>query len=286
MKTSTAVGCSALLVALTSVVKGYGPTVFVFIAWDACCALWRASCLLSQWIVPHWLNRFAFSALYYIGMAVIWTLKSVLQLWEDAFDAGMLRLGHRPSAASISISDSVAAHLESAGVSSLARILYRQFFLVPDDLQKFCSSDNTLNFALLAIIICTHTGEKLWREMPLSRVVRDGRFWRRCLLFFVRIFSFDQTQHEDLCVTLVFIFLLLDVLVFAITLSTTIFPLLCIFAALALMSFVIHYFCPSIRPKHSAPSMALLAATYAYNVFNQPHHPCRNPSTMIRKLML
>jgi hypothetical protein len=264
MKPSTALGCTALLVAVTSIVKGYGLPVFVFIAWDTCCALWRASCLLSHWIVPHWLNRFAFSALNYFGLAVIWTLSSALQLWEHIFDAGMLQLGYRPSAASISISDSVAAHLESAGVGSLARILYRQFFLVPDDLQKFCSSHDALNFALLAVIIGLHTVGQ--REMPYLQIFRDGRFWQRCLLFFVHIFSFDRAQYEDLSFTLISVFLVLDGLVFAITLSTTIFPLLCIFAALSLMSFVIHYFCPSIRPKHSAPSMALLAATYTYNL--------------------
>jgi hypothetical protein len=265
MKTSTALGCTALLVAVTSIVKGYGLPVFVFIAWDACCALWRASCLLSHWIVPHWLNRFAFSALNYFGLAVIWTLSSVLQLWEHFFDAGMLQLGYRPSAASISISDSVASHLESAGVGSLARILYRQFFLVPDDLQKFCSSHDALNFAFLAVIIGFHTAYDMPR-MPFLQIFRDGGFWKRCLLFFVHISSFDRAQYEELGGWLIMVFLVFDGLVFAITLSTTIFPLLCIFAALSLMSFAIHYFCPSIRPKHSAPSMALLAATYTYNL--------------------
>jgi hypothetical protein len=204
-------------------------------------------------------------------------LSSVLQLWEHIFDAGMLQLGYRPSAASISISDSVAAHLESAGVGSLTRILYRQFFLVPHDLQKFCSSHDALNFAVLAAMIALHTVGQ--REMPYLQIFRDGRFWQRCLLFFVNLFSFDRAQYEDLGLTLISVFLLLDGLVFAITLSTAIFPLLCIFAALSLMSFVIHYFCPSIRPKHSAPSMALLAATYTHNLAIQS-------TNFDRKLML
>ena len=66
--------------------------------------------------------------------------------------------------------------------------------------------------------------------------------------------------------------LLSDLVVFALLISATLLPLLCIFAALALASFGIYCFRPSIRPKHSAPCMALLAALYAIFAIHHPNN--------------
>ncbi len=68
--------------------------------------------------------------------------------------------------------------------------------------------------------------------------------------------------------------LLLDLFIFSLLVSATLLPLACFSVALTLATCVIHYFRPGIRPKHSAPCMASLAAMQA--IFGP--HPPNNPN--------
>lgn len=158
----------------------------------------------------------------------------------------MFVLGQQPSAASANIVQFVAHPLQASGVNALIQIICNEFSRVPRVLEDFGASlDHFPNVLAVAAWIAV--------------LVED--MYRRPENYYTNQIS--RTSFDCLC----FVFgclLLSDAVVFAVLISSTLLPILLIFACLALASLVVHNLRPSIRPKHSAPCMALLAATYLH----------------------
>ena len=255
MRVAIILGCTALLIAATAIARGFGLQVFLRISWDGIRIFWNALLFSGTWIVPHWLNHITFWVVRYCVWGILWALNFVLMLWESSFDLGMRLMGQQPSASAKGLTQLIAHPLRASGVSCLIHIIGEQFQRVPQVFADFGSShDNIPNavftVAMLACIIeCIYANRGRYRNY--DRIV--------------------QATLESF-IPIVMCLLLSDLVVFALLISATLLPLLCIFAALALASFGIYCFRPSIRPKHSAPCMALLAALYAIFAINHPNN--------------
>jgi hypothetical protein len=246
MRVAVLLVCMALFVAATAVARGFGLLVFLRIPWDACCVMWSVLKFFASWIVPHWLNHALFWLAGYCISAVFWVLNFVLFLWESGFDLVMYQLGHQPSAAGGSITQLIDHSLGSLGIGALLHILYQQFNLVPQAFAEFCSSfDNMPNVVLAVAIVAS------FHSSVAKQLIGTDRY--------DRLPSSSDKNCE--CIGVVITGLLFfDIAAFALLVSATLLPLLCIFAVLTLAAGVIHYFRPGIRPKHSAPCLASLAA--------------------------
>lgn len=237
--------CMALFVAATAVARGFGLLVFLRIPWDACCVMWSVLKFFASWIVPHWLNHAMFWFAVHCISAVFWALNFVLSLWESGFDLVMYQLGHQPSAAGGSITQLVDYSLGSSGIGALLQILYQQFNLVPQALDEFCSSfDNLPNVVLAVAIVASFHPSVAKQHIGMIRYDRLS----------------SDAQNSECIGVVITLLLLLDIAAFALLVSATLLPLLCIFAVLTLAASGIHYLRPGIRPKHSAPCLASLAA--------------------------
>jgi hypothetical protein len=261
MRVAIVIGCTALLIASTAIARGFGLQVFLRISWDGFRIFWNALRFAASWIVPHfswivphWLNHITFWVLRYCVWAIFLALNFVLMLWESGFDLGMRLVGQQPSASAKSLTQIIAHPLRASGVSSLIDIICNQFQRVPQVFAEFGSSHDNLPNAVFTVAILACILEGIYANR--------GRARR----------SFDRVVQAtlDSFILIILGLLLSDLVVFVLLISATLLPLLCIFAALALAAFVIYYFRPSIRPKHSAPCIALLAALYAIFAI---HHP-------------
>ena len=173
------------------------------------------------------------------------------------FDLGMRLVGQQPSASAKSLTQIIAHPLRASGVSSLIDIICNQFQRVPQVFAEFGSSHDNLPNAVFTVAILACILEGIYANR--------GRAQRR---------NFDRVVQAtlDSFILIIMGLLLSDLVVFLLLISATLLPLLCIFAALALAAFVIYYFRPSIRPKHSAPCIALLAALYAIFAIRHPNN--------------
>lgn len=254
MRASLVLACLLPLIVVTGIIRGFGPLALPRIIWDGCLFIWNTLGFLAPWIVPHWFNHALFWLVGHCVGFVFQALHLLCFLWESCFDLIMFVLGQQPSAASANIAQFVAHPLQASGVNALIQIICNEFSRVPRVLEDFGASlDHFPNVLAVAAWIAV--------------LVED--MYRRPENYYTNQIS--RTSFDCLC----FVFgclLLSDAVVFAVLISSTLLPILLIFACLALASLVVHNLRPSIRPKHSAPCMALLAATY---VTRQTHN-CRH----------
>lgn len=251
MRASVILACVLPLIVMTGIIRGFGPLALPQIIWDACLSIWNTLRFLSPWIVPHWFNHVLFWLVGHCVGLVFQALNLLFFLWESGFDLIMFVLGQQPSAAGASIAQYVAHAFQASGISALIQIICNQFSRVPQVLEDFGASfDHFPNVLAVAALIAVLVEDMYRRpnnynKSLISRTSSD---------FFSFVFG---------CL------LLIDAVVFAILIFAVLLPILLIFASLALASLAVHRLRPSIRPKHSAPCMALLVAVY---VTRQKHH--------------
>jgi hypothetical protein len=245
MRASVILACVLPLIVMTGIIRGFGPLALPQIIWDACLSIWNTLRFLSPWIVPHWFNHVLFWLVGRCVGLVFQALNLLFFLWESGFDLIMFVLGQQPSAAGASIAQYVAHAFQASGISVLIQIICNEFSRVPQVLEDyFASFDHFGNVLAVAALIAV-----LVEDIYIYR--RPNNLFRTSSVFFFLVFG---------C---------FDAVVFAILIFAILLPILLIFACLALASLAVHRLRPSIRPKHSAPCMALLVAVY---VTRQKHH--------------
>jgi hypothetical protein len=256
MRVAVVLGCMALLIATTAITRGYGLGVFVSILWNACLIEWNVLQFLASYIVPHWLNYLFFWVLEYCGWFLLFASNTICFLWESGFDNVMQLLGQQPSAAGESFTQLIAHPLRASGVTALISIIGEQFMRVPQVFADFCSSFGNIPNVLLLVAFTAFQYAETRRLLGRPRLTLKEMF-----------------LTQDCLLGVIIIFVILDVAVFTLLLLKTLLHLLCIFGILALAAYVIPYFRPGTRPKHSAPCMALLSALCVIFEFHHPLHP-------------
>ncbi len=182
---------------------------------------------------PYYINRAAFAAVYYPARGILWLLESFVTVFEFAFGSVMKEM--------------ILAPFRASGVSALASKICWEFFSVPQQLATLLE----------------------WRAARVTATICAG-------FFAVLIFLLTCTESEYSCdlrhrnwfvtvsvfmsTTVVIVTCIADIVVLAILVTNLLLPLLCIFAALALLSYAIFCARPSLRPKSTAPCLAVLAA--------------------------
>ena len=126
---------------------------------------------------------------------------------------------------------------------------------VPQVFADFCSSYGNIPNVLLLFAFTAFQYAETRRILGRSRLTLK-----------------DMFLTQDCLLGVIVIFVILDVAVFTLLLLKTLLHLLCIFGILALAAYVIPYFRPGTRPKHSAPCMALLSALYVVFEFRHPNN--------------
>jgi hypothetical protein len=222
----------ALLIFATSFTRGYGIFALFVVFLDS---YRRLSSLIM--IVPHLINRFTFNAIGIFVQFIVSSLNFAVSLWESSFDSFMKFFNQKPSHSSGSIVSIFSLPLHASGISSLVSIVCNQFMRVPQALEDFNARYSLVPNALIAGAIA------VFFYLELRRNVRSRDS------FFENFFS---------CTVAVMFYV--DAAVFLVLVISTLIPLICIFIALAAAAYAVNYLRPSLRPKHVAPCIALIAA--------------------------
>jgi len=188
---------------------------------------------VSHILFPYYTNRAVFAAVYYAACGILWVLESFVTIFEFAFGSIMKEL--------------ILAPFRASGVSALASKICWEFFSVPQQLESFLEWRAVRVTATVGVCSC-------WFVF-LFRFSNPASQFRRNLRsnFLSSVFALVLT-------TAFFTTCIADIVVFAILVANLLLPLLCIFATLALLSYAIFRARPNLRPKSTAPCLAVLAA--------------------------
>ena len=199
------------------------PTAVLLVAW------WDFPLVaVSRILFPNYINRAAFAAVHYAACGILWVIESFVAIFEFAFGS--------------IIKEMILAPFRASGVSALASKICWEFFSVPQQLETFLE----------------------WRAVRVAATICAGVVAVSLFL----LAAFCELLHPNWFVTVsvftlttvVIVTCIADVVVLAILVANLLLPLLCIFAALALLSYAIFRARPSLRPKSTAPCLAVLAA--------------------------
>jgi hypothetical protein len=187
---------------------------------------------VSHILFPYCINRAAFAAVYYAACGILWVLESFVTIYEFAFGSFMKRM--------------ILSPFRASGVGALASKICWEFFSVPQQLETFLE----------------------WRAARVAATIGGGSFLVGFFLDLCSQSGFRRELRRSFCLSVFKIIFcsvsvitcIADIVVFAILVANLLLPLLCIFAALALMSYTIFRARSSLRPKYTAPCLAVLAA--------------------------
>ena len=200
--------------------------------------LWAALQALSVCLSPYWLNRAVIWALYYPIASVVYGAIVCFEGFSGGFCEGLSPI--------ITARVCQFNPFRASGADALVDVIFDDFYRVPEALELFFSKYVFVRvLAAIAALLAFLCGSTFRDVRQSLRFGFEG-------LFSVLISA--ATLLLLTCDFFVFLFLVADSLL----------PLLCIFAALALLSFLINLLRPSVRPKNSAPCLALLAALYIH----------------------
>lgn len=183
---------------------------------------------VSHILFPYYINRAAFAAVYYAACGILWVIGSFVAIFEFAFGS--------------IIKEMIFAPFRASGVSALASKICWEFFSVPQQLETFLEWQAV---RVAATICAAVVAVLLFVLLIFCELVHPN--------WFVTVFVF-------MLATVVIVTCIADIVVLAILVTNLLLPLLCIFAATALLSYAIFCARPSLRPKSTAPCLAVLAA--------------------------